>query len=180
MSSLFNISCRIRTNNLEQLNPNYPVKIFLLTHQRERFKNTNTGTLVVEVLGEKAQVVIWDRVMPDPELLRTIDEGSIALLYPSADSQLVSEASGFENYIIIDGTWQEAQKIYNRSPYLKDLPAVKIQANRASDYNLRRNQKEGGLCTAECAVEILKARGFSVLADELQSAFLMRMASQRL
>ena len=154
------------------------MNIFLLTHHNERFKKTNTGSLVVDVLGEKAQVVIWDRVTPDPELLRTIGEGSIALLYPSADSQFVSDVSDYQNYIIIDGTWQQAQKIYNRSPYLKGLPAVKISANRPSAYHLRRNQREGCLCTAECAIEILKASGFSMLANDLQSTFLRHIASQ--
>ena len=153
------------------------MNIFLLTHPSERFKKTNTGSLVVDVLGEKARVVVWDRVSPDPELLKTIGEGSIALLYPSIDSQLISEVSDFENYIIIDGTWQEAQKIYNRSPYLKDLPTVKTSADRASAYNLRRNQREGCLCTAECAIEILKVRGFSMLANDLQSIFLRCIVS---
>lgn len=154
------------------------MNIFLLTHQRERSKKTNTGSLVVDVLGEKAQVVLWDRVTPDPELLRVIGEGSIALLYPSAESQLLSEISDYQNYIIIDGTWQEAQKIYNRSSYLKSLPAVRISTNKASAYNLRRNQREGCLCTAECAIEILKAKGFTMLANDLQSNFLRHIASQ--
>jgi len=163
---------------LKKPDPKFPVNIFLLTHQREFFKKTNTGSMVVDVLEEKAQVVVWDRVTPDPELLRSIAEGSIALLYPSADSQLLSEASDYRSYIIIDGTWQEAQKIYNRSPYLKGLPAVKIPANRASAYNLRRNQRDGCLCTAECAIEILKARGFSMQANDLQSIFFRRIASE--
>jgi DTW domain-containing protein YfiP len=154
------------------------MNIFLLTHQRERFKKTNTGSLVVDVLGGNARVVVWDRVAPDPELLKIIGEGSVALLYPSDDSQFVSEASDYENYIIIDGTWQEAQKIYNRSSYLKGLSAVKILPNRPSAYSLRRNQREGCLCTAECAIEILKARGFSMMADDLQTAFLTYVASQ--
>ena len=153
------------------------MNIFLLTHQRERFKKTNTGSLVVDALGEKAQVVIWDRVAPDPELLRAIDEGSVALLYPAANSLLVSEAMDYENYIIIDGTWQEAQKIYNRSPYLKGLPAVKIAVDRLSAYHLRRNQREGCLCTAECAIEILKVGGFSMLANDLKLIFLKHLAS---
>jgi len=153
------------------------MNIFLLTHQRERFKHTNTGSLVVDVLGDKAHVIVWNRVTPDPDLLKYIGEGSIALLYPSDDSQLVSEASNFQNYIIIDGTWQEAQKIYNRSPYLKGLPSVKIQTNKPSTYNLRRNQREGCLCTAECAIEILKIRGFSMLANDLQFVFLRHIAS---
>lgn len=154
------------------------MNIFLLTHQRERLKNTNTGSLVVDVLAEKARVVVWDRVMPDPELLDVIAEDSIALLYPSAESQVVAETTNYQNYIIIDGTWQEAQKIYNRSPYLKGLPAVRVSSDKASAYNLRRNQKKDGLCTAECAIEILKARGFSKQANDLQSAFLRHIASQ--
>ena len=152
------------------------MNIFLLMHQREVSKKTNTGSLVADVLGEKAHVVIWERVAPNSELLRTIDEGSTALLYPSVDSQFVSEVSDYQNYIIIDGTWQEAQKIYNRSPYLKGLPTVKIPANKPSAYNLRRNQRAGCLCTAECAIEILRARNFSMLANDLQSVFLERIA----
>jgi DTW domain-containing protein YfiP len=154
------------------------MNIILLTHQRERFKKTNTGSLAAEVLGEKARIVVWDRVTPDPELIRTIDKGSIALLYPSVDSQLASEVAHYENYIIIDGTWQEAQKIYNRSPYLKGLPAVNVLANEPSAYTLRRNQRQGGLCTAECVIEILNARGYSTLANDLQLIFLSRVAAR--
>ncbi len=154
------------------------MNIILLTHQRECFKKTNTDSLVVDVLREQVRVVVWDRVAPDPELFRAIDKGSVALLYPAADSQLVSAASDYENYIIIDGTWQQAQKIYNKSPYLKALPAVKVSVNRPSAYHLRRNQRAGCLCTAECAIEILKVSGFSALANNLESTFLKRMAAQ--
>jgi DTW domain-containing protein YfiP len=153
------------------------MKIILLTHQRERFKKTNTGSLVVEVLGDDARVIVWDRATPDPDLVKTIAEGSIALLYPSADSQFVSYVSDYQHYIIIDGTWQEAQKVYNRSPYLKALPAVKIPTDKPSAYNLRRNQRVDGLCTAECAIEILATRGYSMLAKDLQMVFSKRMTS---
>jgi len=148
------------------------MNIFLLTHQRERFKKTNTGSLVVDVLGKQARIIVWDRVSPNPELLGCIDQGSTALLYPTDDSQLAAEAEDYQHYIIIDGTWQEARKVYNQSPYLKNIPKIKIASNKASVYNLRRNQKEGGLCTAECAIELLNAKGFSSLAQELHSTFL--------
>lgn len=153
------------------------MNIFLLTHQRELNKKTNTGSLVIDVMGEKAQVIVWDRVKPDPELLRVIDGGAVALLYPSADSELISEAPDYRSYIIIDGTWQQAQKIYNRSSYLKDLPTVKVSVNKPSAYHLRRNQRAGCLCTAECAIELLKARGEIEQADEIQSTFLEFTAS---
>ena len=74
--------------------------IILLTHERECNKNTNTGSLVLDVLGESAQIVVWNRVTPNPQLLKKIAEGSIALVFPSVDSQLVSEAPDFQNYLI--------------------------------------------------------------------------------
>ncbi|MFT6372204.1 MAG: DTW domain-containing protein YfiP [Gammaproteobacteria bacterium] len=153
------------------------MNIILLTHKREQYKKTNTGPLVLDVLGKSAHIVVWDRVTPDPWLLKIINEGSIALVYPSVDGQFISGASDFQNYIIIDGTWQEAQKIYNRSPYLKSLPAVKLSSNRPSIYHLRRNQREGGLCTAESAIEILNAGDFSMLANDLESSLLRHLAS---
>ena len=153
------------------------MRIFLLTHPKECLKKSNTGRLVLDALGAKAQLVIWDRVNPNTELLKCIDEGAVALLYPSADSQLLSAAAEYTNYIVIDGTWQQAQKIYNRSPYLKALPAVKISVNQPSAFHLRRNQKPGGLCTAECVIEILKANSYSTLANELQSNFLKHIGS---
>ncbi len=153
------------------------MSIFLLTHPKECLKKSNTGKLVLDVLETKAKLVIWDRVTPDTELLKCIDEGAVALLYPSAHSQLVVQANAYQNYIVIDGTWQQAQKIYNRSPYLKALPAVKISVNQPSAFHLRRNQKPGGLCTAECVIEILKARGDTKLASNLQSTFLRHIGS---
>lgn len=143
--------------------------IILLTHQRELKKSTNTGSLVVDALGEGAKVVVWERLNPSPELLKKISEGSTALLYPSPDSTLISAADAYQNYVIIDGTWQESQKIVNRSPYLHSLPTVKIQANGPSAYNLRRNQRPGCLCTAECVIEVLKHKGLYSKASDVQS-----------
>ena len=147
------------------------MNIILLTHKKELAKKTNTGSLVVDFFPENAQVIIWDRVKPDPTLLELINNGSVALLYPVAGSELVSEAIDYNNYIIIDGTWQQAQKIYNHSPYLKDLPTVKVAVDNPSAYHLRRNQRAGCLCTAECVIELLKCRGFLDLSRNLQHSF---------
>jgi DTW domain-containing protein YfiP len=73
--------------------------------------------------------------------------------------------------VLIDATWQEARKIYNHSPYLRAAPRVVLEANTASSYRLRRNQPEGGLCTAECVIEILRKQGEDNAADRLEAAF---------
>ncbi|BBB26340.1 conserved hypothetical protein [Amphritea japonica ATCC BAA-1530] len=120
------------------------------------------------MLGENASVVIWERKNPDSGIMEAIEKGKVALLYPTDDSKAVSAECDFESYIVIDGTWQEAQKIYNKSPYLKDLPKVKIETSIESIYKLRRNQRPNCLCTAESVIELHKAKGFAETADELQ------------
>ncbi len=144
------------------------MNIVLLTHQREVSKKTNTGSLVADVLGENASVIIWERKSPNPGIIEKIEKGTVALLYPTDDSQIVSAECDLESYIVIDGTWQEAQKIYNKSPYLKALPKVKIETSTESIYKLRRNQRPNCLCTAESVIELLRAKGFAEIADELQ------------
>jgi len=147
------------------------MKFILLTHQRELHKSTNTGSLVVDVLGAAAEIIVWNRTYPLPKLTDYIDAGSTALLYPSDDSQCMDSSTVFERYIIIDGTWQEAAKIHNRSPYLHTIPKVKLRVIEPSAYNMRRNQRAGCLCTAECAMVALLAMGADKKANELHAAF---------
>lgn len=148
------------------------MKIFLLTHSREVVKKNNTGALVVTVLGDQASVIVWERKRPNSELLSCIQEGDVALLYPSENSIDITDTHiGYENYIVIDGTWQEARKIYNQSPYLHALPTVAITETKPSAYTLRRNQKANGLCTVECVIELCKYQGNTCFSDELQLVF---------
>ena len=144
------------------------MNIVLLTHCRELNKKSNTGSLVARVLADACRLIVWGRVSPDLQLLDSIEHESVALLYPSDEAELLSEAMHFDSCIIIDGTWQEAQKIYNKSPYLQTLPRLKIAAAKKSIYSLRRNQKESGLCTAECAAEVLKVSGHLQQANEIE------------
>ncbi len=141
----------------------------LLTHAREIVKGTNTGRLVCDTLAQSRQLV-WQRKAPDDALLEAIAEGDIALAWPvsesesTADIRRVSQAS---HVVILDGTWQEARKMYNHSPYLHDLPRISLQQPVPSRYHLRRNQLENGLCTAECVEALLRQQGDSRDAHRL-------------
>ena len=148
------------------------MNIILLTHQRELAKTSNTGKLVADVLGKRARVLVWERKHPDPELMQTIERGKVALLYPMDDSVGLTRDMDFESYIVLDATWQEARKMYNLSPYLKELPKIKIQPKAQSIYRLRRNQRADGLCTAESVAEILAVKGALDKADRLMEDLL--------
>ncbi|WP_331345025.1 tRNA-uridine aminocarboxypropyltransferase [Cellvibrio sp. UBA7661] len=146
------------------------MKIFLLTHERELLRPTNTGVLAQNVAPEIVERIVWARNEPNPFLLDAINQGNTVLLYPVDDADVASIESS-ENIIVLDATWQEARKIFNRSPYLKNLTRAQINPQQISQYQLRRNQPEGGLCTAECVMEILRAKNHVTIAQRLAAEF---------
>lgn len=148
------------------------MKITLLTHHKEIGKRSNTGQLVLEVLGSKAEQIRWDRINPPVRLLEEIEAGGVALVYPGARDENEDDWSGIDHFILIDGTWHEARKIHQRSPYLQNVRRIGLKPGGKSAYNLRKNQKEACLCTAECVIEILRGKDELDDAERLQEAFL--------
>lgn len=148
------------------------MKITLLTYSKEFEKRSNTGRLVVDVLGSAAEQVRWDRMNPPPKLIEEIEAGGVALVYPGAADENDGDLSGITQFIIIDSTWHEARKIHQRSPYLQKVRRICLRTGEKSEYNLRKNQKEACLCTAECVIEILRLAGKIAEAEELYERFL--------
>lgn len=169
------------------------MKIFLLTHARELHRATNTGALAIANSNSIVKRILWERVNPNKDLTRLIANNEAILLYskgelssdvavvmPSSLTSIEPLASAllprpvkieeYENIIIIDGTWQEAKKIFNQSPYLKNAPQFTLEATNDSLYKLRANQPKGGLCTIECIIEVLKLKG----QDEMAAALLLK------
>jgi len=146
------------------------MQIILLTHSREVSKKTNTGQLVQKLIPG-TQTIIWQRTQPDENILKLIASEKIALIYPVKDGEPTANINDFENFILIDSTWQEARKIFNRSPYLQNLPRIEIIPEKPSAYQLRRNQAEGGLCTAECVAELLRDKKCFDAANQLDVSF---------
>ena len=162
------------------------MKIFLLTHERELHRATNTGALAIENANDIVERILWERVNPNKDLIRLIENNEAVLLYSKGESSsaasstmtlsptpVVSKVSieEYENIIIIDSTWQEAKKIFNHSAYLKNAPQFTLQTTKNSLYKLRANQPKGGLCTIECIIEVLRLKGQDKMAAELSLKF---------
>ena len=148
------------------------MKFTLLTHEKEFAKRSNTGRLVVDVLEGAAEQLRWDRMNPPASLVKEIEAGGVALVYPGAADENGDDLAGITHFILIDGTWHEARKIHQRSPYLQKVRRVGLTPAGKSRYNLRKNQKEACLCTAECVIEILRSTGNDAAADQLEEDFL--------
>ncbi|NRB41810.1 MAG: DTW domain-containing protein [Pseudomonadales bacterium] len=147
------------------------MKLFLLTHQRETLKKTNTGQLVQQELQQDCETLIWHRKQPDKRLEALVEQGKIALLYPGEQASSAETFLSFEHFVIIDSTWQQAQKMMNQSPYLQAMPKVSLAVSTPSRYILRRNQKAQGLCTAEVAIELLSITQQPQKSDALKTHF---------
>lgn len=146
------------------------MKIFLLTHERELHRVTNTGSLAIDDSNEIVERILWERVNPNKCLTKLIENNEALLLYSKGESStaIIEE---YENIVIIDSTWQESQKIFNQSSYLKNAPQFTLKTPNDSSYKLRGNQPKGGLCTIECIIEILRIKGQNTIASELALKF---------
>lgn len=156
-----------------------PVHLALLTHENELFRDTNTGRWLLEGVTPTSRH-IWQRTEPCPDLIALMENPSYTpyLLFPSEESldAVTATASAQSRqkqplFIILDGTWQEARKMLRKSEWLQQLPAVHIRAEKASNYQLRRNQDEGNLCTLEVGSELLRALGKPQEAQALTDFF---------
>ncbi len=148
----------------------------LLTHSRELSKKSATGPLIKQRLPDQCDIIEWSRTSADERLTRALDLNRTLLIYPEAKAgtqqiQASDDLSQFDTFIILDGTWQEARKMYNRSPYLHAIAHYALSVDYTSRYALRRNQKNIGLCTAEVAIEVLTLKHCLADAKALDIAF---------
>jgi DTW domain-containing protein YfiP len=157
-----------------------PFKITLCCHSNEWQRNDNTGQWAL-LCSQDISRIKWHRkselIQPQIDIHMITQQPGHYLLYPSDDAQdiniLASDISGdIAQLWVIDGTWQEAQKMLRQSPWLKSLPKVKIQAQKdqtlASQFQLRRNQQ--GLSTMEAITEAIRGHSPSA-ANALQHNF---------
>lgn len=146
----------------------------ILFHPRELERRNSSGRLLKHCLNIPSTK--WHRLKNTQ--LESEFKG-YALLYPTDNQSNVSSGNltlpankekplNPKGYLWIDATWQESRKMLNQSPWLNQLPKYAISAHSVSSlnsidsvnlkpaatqtnsqYKLRRNQTEQGLCTIE-------------------------------
>lgn len=146
----------------------------LLTHAREVEKLSNTGRLLLNALPQ-ARLHLWQRKEP----LQALFEGYRAVLlfpggcgesvgYTHAQEAVLGQGDDEEPimWVLLDSTWQQAQKMVRQSPALQALPRLSMTAD-GSRYHLRRNQQ--GLSTLEAAAAVLSELDEPLSAELLLS-----------
>lgn len=153
-------------------------RFWLLMHHNETFKPTNTGRLISDCI-HGTESFRWSRTEPDPSFIE-------ALSAPDIDPYIVfPEGEGYEGrmvefepkegrvpvFIILDGTWRQARRMFRHSRYLDDIPVIQPTSSMPTAYRLRKASVPGQLCTAEVASQMLRQIGDVYSADLLSAYF---------
>lgn len=159
-------------------------QVWLITHPLEHFKPTNTGRLISDVLAN-TKVFTWYRVAPDEELAALLEDPRYAPFVIFPDDQpdyaervvdinavlAVKQQARIPVFVILDGTWRQARRMFRKSPYLDKLPVLPLRTERETRYQLRKPASKAHLCTAEVAIELLRQSGDKVAANVLDDYF---------
>ena len=167
--------------------------ICLLMADTEPLKPSNTGWLVADVVPDTFAFG-WARTTTDPGLTALLQDPQWqpCLVFPrdyadparvvhdlSATPQTGGGAARRPLFILLDGTWSEARKMFRKTPLLDRLPvlhldpdnpaAPALSQHRAARYLLRRALRDDQFCTSEVAALCLALAGDRQAALALQA-----------
>ncbi|GAA5213242.1 tRNA-uridine aminocarboxypropyltransferase [Corallincola platygyrae] len=153
----------------------------LLMYDDEVLKPSNTARLIADLVPE-TYAFLWRRTEVDPELIALLQQpqwqpfivfpGSYAAPERPVHSELPKIDDGKRPlFILLDGSWREACKMFRKSPYLDGYPLLSFKAEQGSDYQIRKAVHKDQLATAEVAARVLQVAGESHNSQLLQLWF---------
>ncbi|RMR30860.1 hypothetical protein ALP36_00740 [Pseudomonas syringae pv. coriandricola] len=151
----------------------------LLMYDTEPMKPTNTGWLIADVIKD-TYAFGWSRVEIDAHLRALLDDPQWQpyIVFPGefvAQERVVAEVAREDGkrplFILLDATWNEARKMFRKSPYLEKFPVLSLAPEQISHYRLRRSKRDDHFCTAEVAALCLELAG-DVSASGVLDAYL--------
>lgn len=149
----------------------------LVMFDTEPMKPSNTGRLIADILPDTVAFQ-WSRTEPPQALLDLVNnlDYQPVVVFPAsyaAGREVISAPVTGKPplFIMLDGTWTEARKMFRKSPYLDALPVISVDLSRVSAYHLREAHAEDQYCTAEVAIALLDLAGDTPAAGALADHF---------
>jgi DTW domain-containing protein YfiP len=157
--------------------------VCLLMADIEPLKPSNTGWLVADVIADTFAFG-WARTEVDPALAALLADPQWQpyVVFPGEYAAPARVVHGVEPapvdaaaaakrplFILLDGTWSEARKMFRKSPWLDQLPVLALQPEQVSRYALRRSRRDDHFCTSEVAALCLELAGEDLAAQALDA-----------
>jgi DTW domain-containing protein YfiP len=147
-----------------------PLHLILLQHTKEVTRKTGTGSLLFDTQYLHVHNHTWSG-RADNEIVSKalVEYDNPVLLWTGGSSNISHYPANNSTFVLLDGTWQEAQSMFRKIPFLQQLPRLSLEASAVSNYTLRQdfgwkarfvaNENDTLLCTAEVAAELLDQSG---------------------
>ena len=140
------------------------LNFYILTSEKEIYRPSNTAKLLKLASEDSVKIIKWERKSISFEISELLNSGEqVYLVYPLDEEKKNIEEKLEDNkkenkinLIILDGTWNETNKILRKSEYLQKLPRISIDIEEKTNYELRKGAGEGELCTIEVIMELFK------------------------
>jgi DTW domain-containing protein YfiP len=155
----------------------------LLMADIEPLKPSNTGWLVADVVSDTF-AFSWSRTEVAPQLLALLADPQWQpyVVFPGefvAPTRVVEDLLHSSDttapkrplFILLDGTWSEARKMFRKSPWLDHLPVLSLNPDQISQYKLRRSRRNDHFCTSEVAALCMSLAG-ERMAEQTLEAYL--------
>lgn len=159
----------------------------LLMYDTEVLKPSNTGKLIADLIPDTF-AFLWSRTTKNDELLALLNDQKwqpfvvFPQEYAEAERSVFTKKITCETgkrplFVMLDGSWREAKKMFRKSPYLDKYPLVSfdpkelINSNTPmaedkvspvgenSRYTVRKTSLEHQFSTAEVAARVLEMSG---------------------
>lgn len=136
--------------------------LLIIQHPHERRKYHSTTKLVLKAVQNSTRLRGVE--FEARTIQNLIGKTTPYLLYPCKDAVDCTEVSlgKTDTVIVVDGTWDEAQKIVYRNPLLRTFPSLSFSQALRSNYRIRKQPRANYLSTLESVAYLLK---FNALAQ---------------
>jgi DTW domain-containing protein YfiP len=150
-------------------------RILIVRHAAETAKPSNSGRLAALALSNSALCNYGARDTPfDATPLRA---PRTWVLFGDGDSTSTPAGDPPAQLVVLDGTWTQARRMYQRIDALRGLPQLALPALAASPDQLRTPPRPGALSTIQAiarAVELLEGPDVAAPLDELYRLMIER------
>ncbi|MFT7005762.1 MAG: DTW domain-containing protein YfiP [Colwellia sp.] len=152
----------------------------LLMYDTEVLKPSNTGKLIADLIPDTF-AFLWSRTTENPEMQAVLDDEQWQpfVVFPQEYAEdnrqvhsntVICEQGKKPLFIMLDGSWREAKKMFRKSPYLNKFPLVSFDPKMLFDnmaspvgsesrYTVRKTELEHQFSTAEVAARVLEMFG---------------------
>ena len=139
----------------------------LLMYDDEVLKPSNTGRLIADLFPDTF-AYIWSRTSVEPDVTQLLADPQWQpfVIFPAeyaepnrATSTITMTDGKRPLFILLDGSWSEAKKMFRKSPYLNGFPVLSIDPDAPSRYKVREASKDNQLGTAEVAAKVIDLFG---------------------